>query len=248
MWNEIAARTVSLQQTVELKPAKNWREWFAVPSLGWSFAGAIAVLLIAIALGLSYFLPSNPTKHGEEQATKAEPKVIDNKAPGVNPVSKAQPSPEEQANNDVRRQPKTPKVKVSPNTEAVAQKSTADQSDVLFSDDAYAALDEKETQTHIENAQNLLRSVRNIEITEDDSDIDVTYEKALSRRLLNENIVLRREAEMTGKFPTKELLSDLEPFLIDIANLPDKPAADDLRVLKQRVQKTEIVAALQGGY
>ena len=49
---------------------------------------------------------------------------------------------------------------------------------------------------------------------------------------------------MSGKFPVKTLLSSLEPFLIDIANLPDRTSADDLRVIKERVQKTEIVAAL----
>jgi hypothetical protein len=116
---------------------------------------------------------------------------------------------------------------------------------VLFSDVAYSAVEERDTQQHIEQAQNLLRSDRNIHISDDD-EIDVSFEKALSRRLLNENIVLRRDAEMSGKFPAKILLSDLEPFLIDIANLPDKPDAEDLRVLKERVSRTEIVAALQG--
>jgi hypothetical protein len=72
----------------------------------------------------------------------------------------------------------------------------------------------------------------------------VSYEKALSRQLLNENVVLRRDAEMSGQFPVKALLSSLEPFLLDIANLPDKTSPDDLRVIKERVQKTEIVAAL----
>ena len=120
----------------------------------------------------------------------------------------------------------------------------SDQSDVLFSDVAYSAVEEQDTQRHIEQAQNLLRSVRNIQVSEDDEEIDVSYEKALSRRLLNENVVLRRDAEMSGKFPVKTLLSSLEPFLIDIANLPDKTSPDDLRVIKERVQKTEIVAAL----
>jgi hypothetical protein len=62
--------------------------------------------------------------------------------------------------------------------------------------------------------------------------------------LLNENIVLRRDAEMKAKFPTKSLLTDLEPFLIDIANLPDQARPEDVRVIKERVQRTEIVAAL----
>jgi hypothetical protein len=72
----------------------------------------------------------------------------------------------------------------------------------------------------------------------------VSYDKALSRRLLIENVVLRRDAEMKAKFPTKTLLADLEPLLIDIANLPDRAKAEDLRAIKERVKKTEIVAAL----
>jgi hypothetical protein len=73
----------------------------------------------------------------------------------------------------------------------------------------------------------------------------VTYEKAMSRRLLDQNVVLRRDAETSGKFPVKSLLVDLEPFLVDIANLPDKTTPTELRAIKDRVQKTEIVAALQ---
>jgi hypothetical protein len=63
---------------------------------------------------------------------------------------------------------------------------------------------------------------------------------------LNENIVLRRDAETAGKFPAKSVLGSLEPFLIDIANLPDKAPAKDLRQIRDRVQKTEIVAELRG--
>ena len=49
---------------------------------------------------------------------------------------------------------------------------------------------------------------------------------------------------MKAKFPTKMLLSDLEPFLIDIANLPDRARAEDVRVIRSGWKKTEIVAAL----
>ena len=56
---------------------------------------------------------------------------------------------------------------------------------------------------------------------------------------------LRRDAELTGKFPTKSVLGSLEPFLIDIANLPDKATARDVQQIKDRVQRTEIVAELR---
>ena len=122
--------------------------------------------------------------------------------------------------------------------------STPDQSDVLSSDLAYLDMDEQDTALHIEQSKILLRSIKNVQISDTDEEIDVTYDKALSRRLLNENVVLRRDAEMKAKFPTKTLLADLEPFLIDIANLPDRARPQDVREIKERVQKTEIVAAL----
>ena len=126
------------------------------------------------------------------------------------------------------------------------KRTPIDQSDVLSSDYGYQDMDDRDTVKHIEQTQNLLRSIRNVQMNDGDPDIDVTYDKALSRRLLNENIVLRRDAEMKAKFPTKTLLSDLEPFLIDIANLPDHARPDEVRAIKERVQKTEIVAALIG--
>jgi hypothetical protein len=126
------------------------------------------------------------------------------------------------------------------------KQAAIDQSDVLSSDLDYADIDDQDTAKHIEQTQNLLRSIRNVQLNDNDTEIDVSYDKALSRRLLNENIVLRRDAEMKAKFPTKALLSDLEPFLIDIANLPDQAKPEDVRVIKERVQKTEIVAALIG--
>jgi hypothetical protein len=112
---------------------------------------------------------------------------------------------------------------------------------VLFTDAAYT---DGDTASHLDQAQKLLVSFRSLP-ADDDDDVDVSYEKTESRRLLNENVVLRRDAEATGKFPTKSVLGSLEPFLIDIANLPDKAPASDIRQIKDRVQRTEIVAELR---
>jgi hypothetical protein len=114
----------------------------------------------------------------------------------------------------------------------------------VISTDLGFDIDEKETAKHIEQTENLLRTIRNYTVVDGEEEIDVTYDKALSRRLLIENVVLRRDAEMKAKFPTKTLLADLEPLLIDIANLPDRAKPDEVRAIKERVQKTEIVAAL----
>jgi hypothetical protein len=45
--------------------------------------------------------------------------------------------------------------------------------------------------------------------------------------------------------PVEELLGGLEPFLLDIANLPDRPSNEEVRSIKQRMQKKEIISALQ---
>jgi len=100
---------------------------------------------------------------------------------------------------------------------------------------------------HFEKAQLLLRSFRNVSDTTDDeekSGMDLTYEKQLSRRLLNHNILLRRHAESKGNLPAEDALSSLEPFLLDIANLPDNPSVDDLAGIRERLQRKEMIASL----
>jgi len=41
------------------------------------------------------------------------------------------------------------------------------------------------------------------------------------------------------------LLESLEPILLDIANLPDNARQSDVRVIKDRVERRNIVALLQ---
>jgi hypothetical protein len=102
-----------------------------------------------------------------------------------------------------------------------------------------------ETARHIERAQLLLRSFRNTREAGAQPDPEIAYDKQRSRGLLSRNMLLRRDAEAKGNLPAEELLGSLEPFLLDIANLPDKPSAGDVRSIKERMQKKEIVSALQ---
>ena len=222
LWTRVAAHTVS-----ESNVAK--RGWLATLFGRSSLASAIAVLLIVIAIGIAYLLSSH--KGPEPKLAKLPPEVS-NPNPVPQSVQSAAPKREVMASRPKSR------LRAKPAT------TTIDQSDVLSSDLGYLDMDDRDTAKHIEQTQILLRSIKNVAIADNDDEIDVTYDKALSRRLLNENVVLRRDAEMKAKFPTKTLLADLEPFLIDIANLPDRARAEDVRVIKERVKKTEIVAAL----
>lgn len=229
LWTRVAAHTISERNDARA----GWRSRLAVLFTR-PLAAVVAVLLLAVLAGLAYVMsrqPSAPSSASTPQQRPIDPPKTGDKqeVPTTGTVPKRQ---EVIASN--------PKVKprVKPTV------STLDQSGVLSSDLGYLDMDDQDTARHIEQTQNLLRSIKNVAISDGDDEIDVTYDKALSRRLLNENVVLRRDAEMKAKFPTKTLLADLEPFLIDIANLPDHARAEDVRVIKERVLKTEIVAAL----
>ena len=186
-------------------------------SYGWWMKIA-AVLIVTIGLGSVYLL-SRQKEVTPSTTTPPEQTFA---------LYKPQPPKKTQITKRIRK-PITP---------------VRDNPGVLSSELADLDIDDQDTVKHIEQTQNLLRSIRNVPVSDSDEEIDVTYDKALSQRLLNENVVLRRDAEMKAKFPTKTLLADLEPLLIDIANLPDRARPEEVREIKERVQKTEIVAAL----
>ena len=117
--------------------------------------------------------------------------------------------------------------------------------DVRVFDAAASGGAKQRTARHVEQAQLLLRSFRNTRLAERGPASDIAYDKKRSQKLLYQNIVLRREASKTGDIPVEKLLSSLEPILLDIANLPDRPATDDVRSIKERMQRKNIVAMLQ---
>ena len=108
-----------------------------------------------------------------------------------------------------------------------------------------ASLFTPETIRHFEKAQLMLRSFRNASAAKDTAATDLAYEKQLSQRLLYQNILLRRDAEMKGNLPAEEALGSLEPFLLDIANLPDRPSPDELSDIRERLHRKELIASLQ---
>jgi len=241
LWGRIAEQTVSPVVGVpvsEIGFATRIVELFKVPAFGFGLATA-ALIVIAILVGSVYV---RLHKQQPEQVTAGITTPTPDHAP-EDTRPKVEP-------DQTTRQPLDEKHlainKPKPKRGKGAGQTAIDQTDVLSSDLGYADIDDQDTAKHLEQTQNLLRSIRNVQLNDGNQEIDVTYDKALSRRLLNENIVLRRDAEMKAKFPTKALLSDLEPFLIDIANLPDQAKPEDVRAIKERVKKTEIVAALIG--
>ena len=217
LWTRIAQYTVAENKSTQPRWWGQLVSRFAKP-----VAAATAILLIAIAARV--LNTTDPTlPRNDTDVTRLEPVPL--MLPWTVGTQSGQTQRQKRKRNPVSR-------------------ATLNQSDVVSADLGYLDISERDTAKHIEQTQNLLRSIRNVSVSEGDEEIDVTYDKALSRRLLNENVVLRRDAEMKAKFPTKSLLADVEPILIDIANLPDHARPEDVRLIKERVQKTEIVAAL----
>ncbi len=243
MWTAIAARTAE-SRSADSGSRFSLGSWlaglFATPR--YAFAGAAAVVMLAVVIGIVYLRtrthktpqPRESVAQGNNApvpgpATQGGVTSVPPKVNGPGPSKGIKP----QENVAVRANP------------PIVPRTRADQSGVLFTDAAYTDIEDKDTADHVAQAEKLLRSVRSLQASDDGDEIDVTYEKTEARRLLNENVVLRRDAEMNGKYPAKKLLGELEPFLIDIANLTDKTTPTDLRAINSRVQRTEIVAALR---
>jgi hypothetical protein len=98
---------------------------------------------------------------------------------------------------------------------------------------------------HAERVERLLRSFRNARLTQSDSTLDVADARRLSKRLLYNNIALRREAASSGDLPVEGLLDSVEPILLDISNLPNVPSQEAVGSIKERIRKRQLVGVLQ---
>jgi hypothetical protein len=98
-----------------------------------------------------------------------------------------------------------------------------------------------DTARHIERVEALLRSFRNAR----PDDQSLAYEREQARSILTINILLRLRAEGEGDLPLEDLLSSVEPLLLDIANLPDQWNPSEADAIRERIVKSQIIAALQ---
>jgi hypothetical protein len=101
------------------------------------------------------------------------------------------------------------------------------------------------TALHFEKSETLLRAFRNMRLNDPGTRAQVSYERKRAQQLVYQNMMLRREADVTGDVQTASLLESLEPILLDIANLPDRPDDDAVRVIRERVERKNIVPLLR---
>jgi hypothetical protein len=158
------------------------------------------------------------------------------------------PAPKNAVPNEKGKVPnkKRPPVIVVPPEDNIAEAVAENQASSADTEPTRVRSADTETMTaiHFQKSELLLRSFRNVRTNKPNS-AELSYEKRLAQQLVYQNMMLRREADASGDAQVSSLLESLEPILLDIANLPAKPANNEVKVIKDRVERKNIVALLQ---
>ena len=239
--SEIAGFETSLEPLVqnrELKKILSRGERRPASGLRWGWGFALASLLIVGAIfGFIRYQSRTPIQGNPQHVA-----IVKTPTPEPTPAPTAEPSPETPKRANPPAQQKKPLVRdPKPGEQFASAKPVAP------ADPEHPRSADSETLTaiHFEKAETLLRAFRNVRLDEPGTRADVAYERKRARQLVYQNMILRREADTAGDVQIASLLENLEPILLDIANLPDKPASDDVRVIRERVERKNIVALLQ---
>lgn len=196
-------------------------------------AVAASLLLAALSLVVWLALSNRSPESGDQMQAEAiaPPRAEENTAsvepqkPDVKQTAAKKPSIKQNRRSDPK-----PEIKAAP---------------VLPDYPAQIAFIDAKAAEYIENAELLLRSFRNARPAAGEIAIDISFEKKLAREMLDRNATLRRDAESIGHQSVEELLSSLEPFFLDIANLPDLASQDEISALRSVLGESNIITDLQ---
>jgi hypothetical protein len=226
-----------------------WR-WVLNPAV----AGVAAVLIIAVVVGLLLYPKSKPAPQPHEDQLASNPRRKPTPAQTSTPAEGARernsPAPKNAPPSEKNKTPnkKRPTVIVEPPEDNIASEAVAQNESTSVDVEptrVRAADTETMTAIHFQKSELLLRSFRNVKTIKPNAAAELSYEKRLAQQLVYQNMMLRREADASGDAQVASLLESLEPILLDIANLPAKPANNEVKLIKDRVERKNIVALLQ---
>jgi hypothetical protein len=212
------------------------------PVLRWNFAtSSLAFATLLIVAGIIGFVAYQKS-HQREQKEVA--RVIQTPSPApaatVEPAKQPEPkeSPAPNKGNEQKRPVKHPLVREPKPGEQFA--SIPATSEPVRSADA-----ETMTAIHFETSERLLLAFKNVRLDDASAAQEVSYERKRAKQLVYQNMLLKREADASGDVQVASLLENLEPILIDIANLPDQPDENTVRAIRERVERKNIVGLLR---
>ena len=208
----------------------------------WGFgtqAAAFATLVIVAAIvGFLIYKSSNTPTNDKHLAVQTPTPV-----PSASVQPEASPSPNKGNEQSAPRRSPSP----APKKPLVREPKPGEQFAAIPSTPEPARSADTQTMTavHFEKSETLLVAFRNVRLNEPGTTAEVAYERKRAQQLVLQNMMLRREADAAGDVQVSSLLESLEPILIDISNLPDKPDKDAIRVIRQRVERKNIVPLLR---
>jgi len=224
----------------------------------WAFNPAVAalasLLIIGVVLTLLVYprLKSNPASNPEiashnsnrnNQTPKSGPAAGGNgQLNNQRPAAPKKSPPPAQEKNKVVPNKKRPPLAFEPQPDNIALNTSEASGDTERVRSADA---ETMTAIHFQKSELLLRSFRNVRPGKPGASPELEYEKKLAQKLIYQNMMLRREADASGDAQVASLLESLEPILLDIANLPANARPADVKTIKDRVERKNIVALLQ---
>ncbi|HYV83368.1 MAG TPA: zf-HC2 domain-containing protein [Pyrinomonadaceae bacterium] len=215
----------------------------------WGFgtqAAAFATLVIVAAIiGFLIYKSSNTPTNDKHLAVQQTPTPV----PTASVQEQKQPEPEASPSPNKGNEQTAPRRSPSPAPKKplVREPKPGEQFAAIPStpDPVRSADAQTMTALHFEKSETLLVAFRNVRLNEPGTTAEVAYERQRARQLVMQNMMLRRQADAAGDVQISSLLESLEPILIDISNLPDKPDKDAVRVIRQRVERKNIVPLLR---
>jgi hypothetical protein len=223
----------------ERVPARGLRWGWSTPAIAFA-----TLLIVGAIIGFIFYQTSKTNERGPQETV-----AVVTPSPVPSPEPSPEPSKEEKENTTPKHpQPapsKKPLVRDPKPGEQFAMVTAEPDPTTIAPERVRAADAETLTAIHFEKSETLLVAFRNVRLNTRGTAAEVAYERKRAQQLVYQNMILRREAEASGKVHIATLLESLEPILLDIANLPDKPDTSAVRTIRERVDRKNIVPLLQ---
>jgi len=216
--------------------------------LQWNFgtqAIAFAMLVIVAAIiGFVAYQKSNNQRGQKDVALVVQTPspapaatVEPGKQPDVKESPEPQPAPSKNSGDKSPRQ--------APNKRPIVREPKPGEQFAAVPERMRSADAETMTAMHFETSERLLLAFKNVRLDQPSAAEEVGYERKRAKQLVYQNMLLKREADAAGDVQISSLLENLEPILIDIANLPDQPDENTVRAIRERVERKNIVGLLR---